>query len=101
MIFSLTMFPVGDGASLHKPVAEVIDTLDRADLHYEVNASDTVIEGDWDTVVPAVRAAEERLRAKHQRVFMLLSLDDYVGAENRLHGAVEEVERELHHAVRH
>ena len=101
MIFSLTMFPVGDGASLHEPVAEVVEMLDRADLHYQVNASDTVIEGDWDSVLPAIRAAEERLRAKHRRVFMLLSVDDYAGAENRLHGAVEEVERELHHAVRH
>lgn len=101
MIFSLTMFPVGNGPSIRKPVAEVIDTLERADLHYEVSASDTVIEGEWDDVMSAVRDAEQRLRAKHGRVFTLLTVDDHVGAENRLHGAVEEVERELHHAVRH
>ncbi|MDE3152139.1 MAG: MTH1187 family thiamine-binding protein [Gemmatimonadota bacterium] len=101
MIFSLTMFPVGAGASLHAPVADVIETLDRADLHYEVSAADTVIEGDWDAVMPAIREAEERMRARHGRVFMLLTVDDRVGAENRLHGAVDEVEHAVHHAVRH
>ncbi|HUX34983.1 MAG TPA: MTH1187 family thiamine-binding protein [Gemmatimonadaceae bacterium] len=101
MIFSLTMFPVGDGASLHKPISDVIETLDRADLHYEVSASDTVIEGDWDEVMPVIRDAERRLRAEHGRVFTVLTIDDRVGAENRLHEAVEEVEHTLHHAVRH
>ena len=101
MLFSLTMFPVGNGPSIRKPVAEVIDVLDRSGLHYEVSATDTVIEGDWDRVLPAIREAEQKLRAKHGRVFTLLTVDDYSGGENRIHEAVEDVERELHHAVRH
>ena len=101
MLFSLTMFPVGNGPSIRKPVAEVIDVLDRWGLHYEVSATDTVIEGEWDRVLPAIRDAEQTLRAKHGRVFTLLTVDDYADGENRIHEAVEDVERELHHAVRH
>ncbi|MDE3054245.1 MAG: MTH1187 family thiamine-binding protein [Gemmatimonadota bacterium] len=101
MLFSLTMFPVGNGPSVRKPVAEVIEVLDRAGLHYEVSAADTVIEGDWDQVLPAIHDAEQKLRARHGRVFVLLTVDDYGGGANRIHEAVEDVERELHHAVRH
>ena len=101
MLFTLAMFPIGAGASVCKPVADVIDEIDRAGLHYEVNAGDTVIEGEWNTVMPVIQSAEERLRSQHERVFMVLTIDDYVGAENRLHAAVDEVEAELHRTLRH
>ncbi|SRR5450759_2798873 len=101
MLFTITMFPVGDGVSLRKPVASVIDEIDQAGLHYEVSAGNTVIEGEWDAVLPVIHAAEQRLRAEHERVYMLLTLDDHVGAENRLHGSVDEVEAELHRPLRH
>lgn len=101
MLFTVAMFPVGDGASLRKPVASVIDEIDQAGLHYEVSAGDTVIEGEWDAVMPVIRRAEERLRAAHERVFMVLTLDDHVGVENRLHTSAEDVETELHRTLRH
>ena len=101
MLFSVTMFPIGDGSSLKKPIADVIDEIDRGGLHYEVTPSDTVVEGEWDTVMPVLKKAEERLRAKHDRVFMLLTVDDHAGAANRLHNAVSEIESELHRSVNH
>lgn len=101
MLFTLTMFPVGTGLSFRKPVAEVVDEIDRAGLHYELNAAGTVIGGQWEKVMPVVQRAEQRMREQHGRVFMLLTLDDCVGAEGRLHDAVADVERELHQTVHH
>jgi len=101
MLFSVATFPIGDGPSLHKSVAEVVDEIDAAGLHYEVSPTDTVIEGDWDSVMPVLQRAEKRLRAHHDRVFMLITVDDYAGAENRLHMAVGEVEQELHRTLKH
>jgi uncharacterized protein (TIGR00106 family) len=101
MLFSVAMFPIGDGPSLHKPVAEVISEFETAELHFHVGPADTVIEGDWDDVMPVLQRAGERLRAHHDRVFMLITVDDYVGADNRLHTAVEEIERELHRTLKH
>ena len=60
MLFSLSMFPIGSGDSLVDPVAEVIDEIDRAGLRYRVTGADTVIEGEWDEVVPVIRRAEQR-----------------------------------------
>lgn len=95
MLFSLTMFPVGDGDSLVEPVSEVIDEIDRAGLRYEVSGMDTVIEGEWSDVVPVIQRAEERLRQKHDRVYMLLAMDDHKGASDRLQGSVRDVEQKL------
>jgi len=101
MLFTVAMFPIGDGVSMRRPVADVVDEIDRAGLHYEVGAGSTVIEGEWDAVMPVIRKAEQRLRSEHQRVFMVLTLDDHVGAENRLHASVDEVEAQLHRTLRH
>jgi uncharacterized protein (TIGR00106 family) len=101
MLFTVTMFPVGAGASIRKPVAEVVDEIDRAGLPYELSAGDTVIEAPWEVVMPVIQRAERRMRERHGRVFMLLTLDDRVGPTNRLHDAVEAVEDELHRPVPH
>lgn len=95
MLFSLAMFPVGGGDSLVEPVAEVIDEIDRAGLSYEVTGMDTVIEGDWDEVMPVIRRAGQRLREKHDRVYMLLAVDDHKDASNRLNESVRDVEKRL------
>lgn len=95
MLFSLSMFPVGSGDSLVDPVAEVIDEIDKANLKYEVTGADTVIEGEWDEVMPVIRRAKDRLGSRHDRVFMVLTMDDHKGSGDRLSGAVEDVERKL------
>jgi uncharacterized protein (TIGR00106 family) len=95
------MFPIGEGKSLCRSVADVIDDIDRAGLHYQVTGMDTIIEGEWDDVLPVVRRAEERMRSQYGRVYMTLTIDDRAGAKNRLHGAVADVERELARDVEH
>lgn len=95
MLFSLSMFPIGEGSSLVQPVSEVIDEIDKAGLRYEVTGMDTVIEGEWNEVMPVIQRAEQRLREKHDRVYMVLVMDDRPGSQDRIHGAVRDVEREL------
>lgn len=101
MLFSLSMFPIGSGDSLAAPVAEVVDEIDRAGLPYQVTGADTVIEGEWEEVVPVIRRAEERLREKHDRVYMVLTVDDHKGVRNRLEAAVADVEDRLGRSVSH
>lgn len=95
MLFSLSMFPVGDGDSLVEPVSEVVDEIDRAGLSYRVTGADTVIEGEWNEVMPAIERAEQRLRDKHNRVYMVMTVDDHEGAKNRLQQSPDEVQRQL------
>jgi uncharacterized protein YqgV (UPF0045/DUF77 family) len=101
VLFNLTLFPIGAGDALAEPVADVVDEIDRAGLPYEVNGAATVIEGDWDRTMPAIHRAFSRLRATNDRVYMVLTVDDHAGVRDRMHEAVEDVERELGHAVPH
>jgi len=101
VLFNVTMFPVGAGDELAEPVADVIDEISRADLPYAVNGAATVIEGDWDRAMPVIHRAFSRLRATNDRVYMVLTVDDHVGVRDRMHEAVEDVERELGHAIPH
>jgi uncharacterized protein (TIGR00106 family) len=95
MLFSISMFPIGGGESILDPVATVVEEIDRSGLPYQVTAMDTVIEGEWDDVLPVLQRAHQRLRQQHERVFMTLSMDDHQGARERLRGAVAEVEARL------
>lgn len=95
MLFSLSMFPIGAGESLVDPVSLVVDEIDNAGLDYEVTGTDTVIEGEWDEVLPVISRARERLREEHDRVFMLLTVDDRAGSTDRLQGAVDDVQDRL------
>lgn len=95
MLFSLSMFPVGESDSLEEPVSAVVEEIDRAGLTYRTTGMNTVIEGEWDEVLPVIRAAHEKLRREYDRVYLTLAVDDHGGGEDRITGAVEDVEREL------
>jgi uncharacterized protein (TIGR00106 family) len=99
MLFSVSMFPIGSSDDLSHSVAQVIDEIDRAHLPYRVSAMDTVIEGDWDTVMPVVRRAYDRMVAAHDRVHLTITMDEHKHGKSRLDGAVGDVARELGHPV--
>lgn len=101
MLFSLTMYPIGAGDTIAGPVAEVIDEIDRAGLSYEVTGMDTIIEAEWDELLPVVRQAHDRLREKHARVFTVLMCDDHAGSEGRLESSIHDIEQRLGRPVPH
>lgn len=95
MLFSLTMYPVGGTDSLVDPISEVVAEIDRSALEYEVTGMNTVIEGEFDEVLPVVRRAHEKLREEYPRVFTLLAIDDHAGGSGRMTGAVRDVEEKV------
>jgi uncharacterized protein YqgV (UPF0045/DUF77 family) len=84
---------------LSHPVAEVVNEISQAHLPHRVSAMDTVIEGDWDTVMPVIRRAYDRMVAQHDRVHVTITMDEHKGGTSRLDGAVDDVARELGHPV--
>ncbi len=100
MLFSLAMFPTdkrSDSASAD--VARVIDIIDKSGLSYKVTSMATLIEGDWNAVMPVINKARLMLRRKHSRVYIIMHIDDRKGARNRLTGKVSSVEKKLKREV--
>lgn len=99
MLFSVSMFPIGAGDDLSHPVAEVIDEIGHAHLPYQVSAMNTIIEGEWDEVMPVIRKAHKRLVEENDRVYLTITIDEHGHGKSRLKGAIADVDRELGQAV--
>ena len=96
MIVNLAMFPTSKGTdSASADVAKVIDIIDKSGLPYKFGPMSTAIEGEWDAVMAVVNKARKMLRRKHNRVYIVMTIDDRKGARNRLTGKVRSVETRL------
>ena len=101
MLFNLSMFPVSTGdVSVSAEVSKVIDIIDKSGLPYKLGSMSTVIEGDWAPVMKVVNKARLALRKKHNRVYIVLTIDDRKGARNRMTGKVRSIEEKLRREVK-
>ncbi|MCK4247900.1 MAG: MTH1187 family thiamine-binding protein [Methanomicrobia archaeon] len=95
MILEVTMSPIGE-KNLSKYVAEVIRIFEEAGLDYELNPMGTIIEGEWDHVMPVIKRAHEKLfDLGATRVSTLIKIDDRRDKEVRKSDKVESVKRIL------
>jgi uncharacterized protein (TIGR00106 family) len=96
MLVSLAMFPTGTGgASVSADVSRVIDIIDKSGLPYKLSAMSTVIEGDWEPVMKVINKARLALRRNHDRIYIVMTIDDRKGAKKRLTGKVQSIEKRL------
>jgi uncharacterized protein (TIGR00106 family) len=98
MLFQLTMFPTSKataGASASAEVARVINIIDRSGLPYRLGPMSTTIEGGWDEVMAVINKARLMLRRKHNRIYIVITIDDRKGASKRITGKIASVEKRL------
>lgn len=101
MLFQLSMFPTGRGStSVSKDVAKVIDIIDKSGLPYKSTAMSTLIEGEWEPVMKVINRARLALRRQgHERIYIIINIDDRKGAKNRLNGKIKSIEKRLRREV--
>ena len=63
VIMDLCIVPIGVGVSVSKYVVACHDVLQAAGLKTNLHAYGTNIEGDWDTVMTAVKKCHEKVHA--------------------------------------
>ncbi len=95
------MFPTARrSSSVSKDVAKVIDIIDKSGLPYKLTAMSTVIEGEWEPVMKVINKARLALRRRgHDRIYIIINIDDRKGARNRLTGKVESIEKHLRREI--
>jgi uncharacterized protein (TIGR00106 family) len=92
----LCVIPVGETGSLSPAIAECQRLLTAAGLSPQLHPFGTCVEGDWDTVMNAVRRCHERLHALGQaRVFSTLKLSTRNDREQTLADKVDAVRSHL------
>lgn len=61
VIMDLCVVPIGVGVSVSKYVVACEEVLQKAGLKTKLHAYGTNIEGDWDTVMEAVKKCHEKI----------------------------------------
>ncbi len=100
MLIQFSIFPTGGGDSISGEVSKVIDIIDNSGLTYKTSSMSTVIEGEWDQIMPVLNKCRLKLKENSSRVYMVLTMDDREGAKNRIDGKIESIEKKLNRKIR-
>lgn len=95
MIVAFSVTPIGAGEDVGRLVADAVRVVRDSGLPNRTDAMFTSIEGDWDEVMPVVRAAVDAVAAKTNRVSLTLKADIRAGATDALTTKVEHLETYL------
>lgn len=92
VLLEFAMSPTGEGESLSRHVARILDIVDRSGVSYQLTAMGTILEGDWDEVMAVVGECFRALQQDCGRIAMNLKMDYRAGSEPRLRSKVDAVE---------
>lgn len=92
VLLEFAMVPTGEGESLSRHVAKILDIIDRSGVPYQLTAMGTILEGDWDTVMGVVNDCFRAMQADSKRISMNLKMDYRSGSESRLRSKIDSVE---------
>lgn len=97
MLFAFSVAPSAsdDTGSVSAAVADAIRVVRDSGLPYELTSMFTTIEGEWDEVMPVIKAACDAVAAHGPRVSLVLKADLRPGYVDQLTGKVERVNARL------
>jgi uncharacterized protein (TIGR00106 family) len=95
MLVAFSVTPLGVGEDVGEIVAEAIRVVRASGLPNRTDAMFTTIEGEWDEVMPVVKAAVSAVEARAPRVSLVLKADIRPGVTGALASKVETIERYL------
>jgi uncharacterized protein (TIGR00106 family) len=85
---------------MSKDVAKVIETLESTGLHYHLGPLSTVVEGNWDQVMEAIRRCHQITALNHDRVITTIKIDDRKNQPHHLTEMISSVEHQLGRQVK-
>lgn len=98
MLFSFSIAPATtdhkDGSMAHL-VARSVRIIRESGLPQETGPMFTTVEGDWDEVMPVIKAACDAILEVSPRASLVLKADLRPGYEGQIEAKVERLEAEL------
>jgi uncharacterized protein (TIGR00106 family) len=100
MLVELSITPLGGDKHVSAEIAKALELIDGSGLPYQLTASATLIEGEWDEVMPLIRDCHERVRRLSPHVITHIKIEDDEGERNKLTGNIASVEKKLGRPLR-
>lgn len=94
-VFAFSVAPLGTGDSVADQVAEAVRIVRESGLPHRTTSMFTEIEGEWDEVMPVIKAATEAVGVGGARVSLVLKADIRPGYTGQLDAKVARVEERL------
>ncbi len=98
MLFAFSIAPAtteSTDGSMAAAVARAVQVVRASGLPHETTAMFTTLEGEWDEVMPVIKAACEAVGEVSPRVSLVLKADLRPGHVDELHGKVERLEKQV------
>ena len=98
MLFAFSVAPTqaaDDSGSVSAAVADALRVVRDSGLPYELTSMFTTIEGEWDEVMPVIKAACDAVAEHSPRVSLVLKADLRPGYTGQLTEKVERVTNRL------
>ena len=95
MIAAFSLTPLGVGESVGELVAEAVKVVRDSGLASETNAMFTNVEGEWDEVMPVIKACVDRVAERAPRVSVVMKIDFRPGHDDAMTTKMQSVLRHL------
>ncbi len=97
MLFAFSVAPNSpdETGSVSAAVADAVRVVRDSGLPYELTSMFTIIEGEWDEVMPVIKRACDAVAQHGDRVALVLKADLRPGFTNQLTEKVQRVEAHL------
>ena len=93
VIIDICIVPIGIGVSLSQYIAACEDILDQPGLSISLHPNGTAVEGEWETVMAAVKACHEKVHAMGApRIHTTMKIDTRTDREQSMADKVKSVE---------
>ena len=94
VLADLTIVPIGVGISLSRYVAACERVLREAGLDPQLHAHGSNVEGEWDTVMAAVKACHEKVHAMGApRIHSTLKINTRTDRDQTMEDKIESVKK--------
>ena len=95
MIAAFSLTPLGVGEPVGDLVAEAVKVVRDSGLASETNAMFTNVEGEWDEVMPVIKACVDRVAERAPRVSLVMKIDFRPGHDNAMTTKMQSLLRHL------
>lgn len=95
MLAEFSVVPIGTGVSISPQIAKVLKIVAESGITYKANPMGTVLEGDWDSVLPVIKKCHDAVMSGSERALTTITIDDRRGKELRMEKKLESVEQKL------
>jgi uncharacterized protein (TIGR00106 family) len=95
MLVAFTIIPIGAGSSIGDQLAVALKIVDESGLPYKAGSMNTVIEGEWEEIMPLIKKCRDAIMEKEDRVVISITIDDRKGKLNRIEEKLLSLEKRL------